>query len=111
MCIQQWFACKLALSDSQATTVVIFPGEFWKHGRCWLGRILVAFIHFEALPLMCKPHLGIEISSLIFGLFEVASFGSLFVAPPIGVALGATSAAAGVSSGAGDVVADAEPSL
>ncbi|CAK9102919.1 unnamed protein product [Durusdinium trenchii] len=38
----------------------------------------------------------------------VASFGSLFVAPPIGVALGATSAAAGVSSGAGDVVADAE---
>lgn len=42
-------------------------------------------------------------------ILKVASFGSLFVAPPIGVALGATSAAAGVSSGAGDVVADAEP--
>ena len=40
---------------------------------------------------------------------EVASFGSLFVAPPVGLALGATSAAAGVSSTTGDVVADAEP--
>lgn len=36
----------------------------------------------------------------------VASFGSLFVAPPVGLALGATSAAAGVSSGATDAVAD-----
>lgn len=40
--------------------------------------------------------------------FQVASFGSLFVAPPVGLALGATSAAAGVSSTTGDAVADAE---
>lgn len=40
---------------------------------------------------------------------QVASFGSLFVAPPVGLALGATSAAAGVSSTTGDVVGDAEP--
>eukprot|EP00435_Cladocopium_sp_Y103_P031418 s1204_g7.t4 len=43
-----------------------------------------------------------------FANTEVASFGSLFVAPPVGLALGATSAAAGVSSTTGDAVADAE---
>ena len=44
----------------------------------------------------------------VFFPSQVASFGSLFVAPPVGLALGATSAAAGVSSTTGDAVADAE---
>lgn len=67
---------------------------------------------------LCKVHFATRTPPCTRSMFshtqaleisKVASFGSLFVAPPIGVALGATSAAAGVSSGAGDVVADAEP--
>ncbi|CAJ1423572.1 unnamed protein product [Effrenium voratum] len=38
----------------------------------------------------------------------VASFGSLFVAPPMGVALGASSAAMGLGSRTGDAVAEAD---
>ena len=39
----------------------------------------------------------------------MASFGSLFVAPPMGVALGASSAAMGLGSRTGDAVAEAAP--
>ena len=104
-------------------------GKFWKYSCCWLGGTLASFTMFlinwldsrqEVSPASrCFMEVFFVGKRRMFGftghrlefhvVSQVASFGSLFVAPPVGLALGATSAAAGVSSTTGDVVGDAEP--
>ena len=61
---------------------------------------------FTSIFLMAFRWFRVNSGNTVAAGLAVASFGSLFVAPPVGLALGATSAACGVSSGAGDAAAD-----